>query len=70
MAWVEDGKAPEALLFVGDDGTRPVFPYPAVAEYAGTGERSSAASWRPVVPASEPALRRWIGEGFLAAEKK
>jgi hypothetical protein len=70
IAWVEDGKAPDALLLAGDNGTRPVFPYPAIAEYAGTGDRSSASSWRAVVPASEPALRPWIGETFLAADKK
>jgi Tannase and feruloyl esterase len=70
MAWVEEGKAPDELVLAGDSGTRPVFPYPAVAEYDGKGDRESAASWRPVVPGTEPALRPWIGEAFLAAEKK
>jgi hypothetical protein len=70
MAWVEEGKAPDKLVLAGDTGTRPVFPYPAAAEYDGKGDRASAASWRPVVPGTEPAIRPWIGEAFLAPEKK
>jgi Tannase and feruloyl esterase len=70
IAWVEEGKAPSELVLAGDNGTRPVFPYPAVAEYSGTGERMSLASWRAVIPAAEPALRPWIGEAFLTPERK
>ena len=66
IAWVEDGKAPDRLVMRGD-GARPVFAYPAIAEYAGAGDRADAASWRPVVPADEPPLRPWIGESFFAA---
>jgi hypothetical protein len=67
---LREGKAPDELVLAGENGTRPVFPYPAVAEYAGIGERMSAASWRAVIPAAEPALRPWIGEAFLAPERK
>jgi hypothetical protein len=70
IAWVEGGKAPSELVLAGENGTRPVFPYPAVAEYSGTGERMSPASWRAVIPAAEPALRPWIGEAFLTPERK
>jgi hypothetical protein len=69
IAWVEQGKAPGQLILTGDNGSRPVFPYPAVAAYDGKGDRSSAASWRPEIPASEPAIRTWIGEAFFAAPK-
>jgi hypothetical protein len=70
IAWVEGGKAPSELVLAGENGTRPVFPYPAIAEYSGTGERMSPASWRAVIPAAEPALRPWIGEAFLTPERK
>ena len=69
IAWVEQGKAPGQLILTGDNGSRPVFPYPAVADYDGKGDRASAASWRPEIPASEPAIRPWIGEAFFAAPK-
>ena len=67
--WVETGKAPSELVLTGERGSRPVFPYPAVAEYDGNGDRASAVSWRPVVPASEPAIRDWIGEAFFSEAK-
>ena len=69
MAWVEEGKAPDDLVMTGDAGSRPVFPYPAVAVYDGKGDRASAAAWRPDIPADEPAIRPWIGEAFFAAPK-
>jgi feruloyl esterase len=45
----------------------PVYPYPAVAAYKGTGDINSAASFErkqgPVVPAAKLA---WQGSGFYA----
>jgi len=66
IAWVESGKAPDRLVLTGEAGSRPVFAYPALAEYGGAGDRADAASWRSMIPASEPRLRPWIGESFFA----
>jgi len=50
------------------DRTMPVYPYPAVAAYKGTGDINSASSFErkqgPVVPAAELV---WQGSGFYAA---
>jgi hypothetical protein len=69
IAWVERGEAPDQLILTADQGSRPVFPYPAVAAYDGMGDRASAASWRAEIPASESAIRTWIGEVFFTAPK-
>jgi feruloyl esterase len=69
IAWVERGEAPDQLVLTGDHGSRPVFPYPAIAAYDGRGDRASVASWRPEIPASEPAIRTWIGEAFFTVPK-
>ncbi|MBI2949611.1 MAG: tannase/feruloyl esterase family alpha/beta hydrolase [Verrucomicrobia bacterium] len=51
MAWVEEGKAPEMLLGERRDptnqviGTRPLFPYPNVAKYKGSGSADEAANF-------------------------
>ena len=70
MTWVEEGEPPERLVLSAEGGTRPVFPYPAVAEYNGKGERGDAGAWRAAVPASEPPIRPWIGEAFFVAREK
>ena len=55
-AWVEDGEAPERLLASKLDVqgnptlTRPICPYPQVAEYNGTGDVNDEQSFRCVVP--------------------
>ncbi|WP_369137850.1 tannase/feruloyl esterase family alpha/beta hydrolase [Modestobacter versicolor] len=52
--WVEHGRAPEQLLARQVDGTgavvatRPLFPYPRVARWTGTGDPADAASYAPV----------------------
>ncbi|WP_077034097.1 tannase/feruloyl esterase family alpha/beta hydrolase [Pelomonas sp. KK5] len=52
MSWVETGSAPNAL--VANNSTtgvsRPVYPYPTVARYSGSGSTSSAASFVPYTP--------------------
>lgn len=70
MNWVENGKEPASLILSGDKGSRPVFPYPAVAQYDGKGDKTSAAAFSAVTPDSEPATRAWIGDSFFAARKK
>lgn len=60
IAWVEEGKAPDRLLGESRDAsgkvtrTRPVFPYPHVAKYAGTGSTDDAANFvrHPPAPAT------------------
>lgn len=51
--WVENGKAPEVLMTarrVNDTvvRSRPVYPYPIVARYSGTGDPKQAASFVPI----------------------
>jgi feruloyl esterase len=50
--WVEAGSAPDAVTTYRTDATsgtvtsaRPVYPYPAVAKYNGTGDVNAAASY-------------------------
>lgn len=50
MAWVEDGVAPGAIETVKKEygrivASRPVYPYPALATYLGSGDPNSAASF-------------------------
>lgn len=57
MRWVEEGKAPDRLQGELRDKagniirTRPLFPYPAVARYKGTGSSDDAANFERHVPA-------------------
>jgi len=56
VAWVEKNQAPERIVASQMDGekvlrTRPLYPYPAVARYSGTGDLNDAANWTPVRPA-------------------
>jgi feruloyl esterase len=54
--WVEEGKAPEKLMAERRDskgkllGTRPLFPYPQVAKYKGTGNADDAANFAAKTP--------------------
>ena len=55
VAWVEEGRAPERIIASQLEGdkvlrTRPLFPYPAVARYSGTGDVNDAANWLSVKP--------------------
>lgn len=60
MAWVETGATPRKIVAseVAEDGsvarTRPVFPYPTVARYAGSGSIDDAASFVPFTPRKKP----------------
>jgi hypothetical protein len=56
-AWVEQGKAPEMIVTTKTEKgkvtrTRPVFPYPKVAKYNGSGDVDDPGTWSPIVPAS------------------
>jgi pimeloyl-ACP methyl ester carboxylesterase len=56
IRWVEDGKAPDKLMAERRDSTgkvagrRPLFPYPQVAKYKGTGSTDEADSFRALLP--------------------
>ena len=92
MMWVEQGKAPEAVVTrtptnAGNDfgqppseakgekpsvekttamvRTRPVYPYPAVAKYKGSGDPNSADSYVRSGPLYTKATVPWIGEEFF-----
>jgi feruloyl esterase len=57
--WVERGRAPDQLIASrwSDDvleRSRPVYPYPTMARYTGTGDPKSASSFVPVRPAEAP----------------
>jgi feruloyl esterase len=43
--------------------SRPVYAYPAVARYAGTGSTDEAASFKAFTPAPVNGVARWIGSG-------
>ncbi len=56
MAWVETGSAPGALVAnnTSTGVSRPVYPYPVVARYTGTGSTSDAANFVPYTPTAVP----------------
>lgn len=69
MAWAETGSKPGKIVasVVGANGqttrTRPVFPYPAVAHYTGSGSTDDAANFVASTPSSDPHVDlHWIGE--------
>jgi feruloyl esterase len=68
MTWVEHGIAPYKIIASKVDAgvvtrTRPVFPYPAVARYDGSGSTDDAANFVPYTPRKEPGVGyQWLGE--------
>ena len=55
IRWVEAGVAPDKLLYRGPkDRTRPLFPYPQVAKYKGTGSTDDADNFTSTLPANSP----------------
>ena len=68
MAWVEQGTEPNGVTATQfeDDGvtvkrTRPLYAYPSVARYNGTGDVNVAANWHEVAPQTMPDDRLdWI----------
>ena len=72
MAWVESGREPGQITASNlVDGavtrTRPVYPYPTVARYDGTGSPDDAASFVPYTPRREPGPDYdWVGEPLFS----
>lgn len=60
VAWVERGEAPDGVIATqrNEDGsvrrTRPLYAYPTVARYSGSGDVDDAANWGPMTPEEAP----------------
>lgn len=70
MDWVESSTAPgKVIVDYFSDATRnvlakrrPVWPFPAVAQFDGKGDPNAEASFAPVVPADKlPTTLEWLG---------
>lgn len=62
--WVEKDTAPETIIVTeGDNETRsrPVYPYPSVARYDGSGDPDEASSFQPAT-SSVKESRLWLGK--------
>ncbi|GAA4517594.1 hypothetical protein GCM10023191_090320 [Actinoallomurus oryzae] len=74
MAWVESGRQPGTIVAskVANGTvtrTRPVYPYPTVARYDGTGSVDDAANFRPATPRQEPPVGyHWLGERLYSGD--
>lgn len=72
MAWVESGRQPGRIVASNAVNapvarTRPVYPYPAVARYGGSGSTDDAANFVAFTPA-KPVRdnNEWIGQGLYS----
>jgi feruloyl esterase len=67
MNWVEHGAAPYQIIASSPGRSRPVYPYPVVARYDGTGSTDDAANFVPYTPARESTVGyHWLGEGLYS----
>ena len=67
MAWVESGTQPGRLVAADTTRTRPVYPYPTVARYDGTGSIDDAANFVPHTP--HDTIRNdadWVGQRLFS----
>ncbi|MBV9366399.1 MAG: tannase/feruloyl esterase family alpha/beta hydrolase, partial [Solirubrobacterales bacterium] len=61
VQWVEAGSAPSQLTVqYGSTATRPVYPYPEIPRYNGSGSTNDAASFHPVTSPGAH-YTAWIG---------
>ncbi|WP_322034087.1 tannase/feruloyl esterase family alpha/beta hydrolase [Paraburkholderia sp. J76] len=69
-AWAEQGTAPNAVMTYQTDSSnsvtasRPVYPYPAVAQFTGTGDWHIGANWAQGAPLYNEPTRAWAGSSF------
>ncbi len=62
MSWVESGTTPSRIVASMTGRTRPVFPYPQVARYDGTGSTDDQANFVAVTPRRESSVGYdWVG---------
>jgi hypothetical protein len=67
MAWVESGRAPGRTVAANATRTRPVFPYPTVARYDGSGSIDDAANFVAYTPRRDPGPDcHWVGEPLFS----
>jgi Tannase and feruloyl esterase len=69
VQWVEGGASPSQITatdtIAGNTVTRPVYPYPQVPEYNGTGPTNAASSFHPVVSQHANDYSQWIGNDLF-----
>ncbi|MFJ7213059.1 tannase/feruloyl esterase family alpha/beta hydrolase [Amycolatopsis sp. NPDC098790] len=69
MAWAETGKQPGRVVATNGTRSRPVFPYPAVARYDGTGSTDDAANFVAYTPRTEPGPGyAWVGARLYSVD--
>lgn len=67
MAWVESGRAPSRIVASDATRTRPVFPFPTVARYDGSGSTDDAANFVAYTPRREPGPGYdWVGRALFS----
>ncbi|CAG9207238.1 Feruloyl esterase [Paraburkholderia tropica] len=72
-AWAEHGTAPNAVMTYQTDSSdavtasRPVYPYPAVAQYAGSGDWHNGANWTQGAALYNQPTHSWAGSSFYAS---
>jgi pimeloyl-ACP methyl ester carboxylesterase len=74
-AWVEQGAAPTSVMTYQTDATtnavtasRPVYPYPAIAKFTGSGDWHSGANYAQAAPLfDDAAAPAWAGSSFYTA---
>ncbi|WP_244818156.1 tannase/feruloyl esterase family alpha/beta hydrolase [Caballeronia sp. Lep1P3] len=70
--WVEHGSAPNAVMTYQTDSnakvtaTRPVYPYPAIAKFTGSGDWHDGASFTQGAPIYTAAAPAWAGASFYS----
>lgn len=73
IGWVEQGTAPNAVTTYQTDASnvvtasRPVYPYPAVAKYTGTGDWHSSANYTQGAPLYNDVAPAWAGASFYTS---
>ncbi|XVV16271.1 tannase/feruloyl esterase family alpha/beta hydrolase [Actinoplanes sp. CA-131856] len=68
MTWVESGRQPTGIVATNAGRTRPVFPYPAVARYDGTGSTDDASNFVSYTPRNPVrADATWVGQSLYSS---
>jgi feruloyl esterase len=71
--WVEQGTSPNAVMTYQTDSTnkvtasRPVYPYPAVPKFSGTGDWHDGANWTQGAALYTDAAPAWAGSSFYTS---
>nr|WP_245923631.1 tannase/feruloyl esterase family alpha/beta hydrolase [Actinoplanes atraurantiacus] len=69
MNWVESGHQPNRIVATGAARTRPVFPYPVVARYDGTGSTDDASNFIASTPRNPVRTdAKWVGQSLYSSQ--